>query len=158
MKLNLIIIILFINSRKVKTDFFYLRLLWTFPFCFYHIFIFFSFLHTLVLFAYLVLIYFSHIFEDFLFFNDQLKLFCMFYAISWNKFLFVKLYLDEMISWHSWWSDVVGKIVYNANPASAAENTKYNRLFSTLFASAMFLHIQLYCDRRTRNFAKVTVL
>ena len=63
-----------------------------------------------------------------------------------------------------WWKDKLaflmkwcaGKIVYNANPASDDENTKYNWLFSSLLASSIFLNIQVYCDRRTRHFAKVT--
>ena len=63
-----------------------------------------------------------------------------------------------------WWNDklaflmkwCVGKIVYNANPASDAESTKYNWLFSALLASSIFFNIQVYCDRRTRNFAKLT--
>ena len=51
----------------------------------------------------------------------------------------------------------VRKIVYNANPpAGDAENTKYNWLFSAPLASSIFLNIQVYCDRRTRNFAKLT--
>ena len=49
----------------------------------------------------------------------------------------------------------VGKMVYNENLASDAENTKYNWLFSALLAPSIFLNFQVYCDRRPRSFAKL---
>ena len=52
---------------KGEDWFYYLRLLWPFPSCFYHMLFFLIFLDTLVLFTFLVLVYFSLIFENFLF-------------------------------------------------------------------------------------------
>ena len=80
----------------------------------------------------------------------------MFSAISRSKFLFVKMSSwNDMLGFLIKWC--VGKIVYNANPpAGYAENAKYNWLFSAPLASSIFLNIQVYCDRRTRNFAKLT--
>ena len=46
----------------------------------------------------------------------------MFSAISRRKFNFVKFCLDEKLVFLMKWC--VGKVVYNSNPASDAENTK----------------------------------
>ena len=82
----------------------------------------------------------------------------MYVICSFKKYFFLlncALINDEFTFLMKW---CVGKTVYNANLASDAENAKYNWLFNALLVSSIFLNIQLHCDRRTRNFAKLTVL